>query len=289
MIEKARKVVFACELKDASVLSRRDWLLGLSILGLGSLADSCLASPAPLWLDQRQVGSFVFRSTFMLSDAETIDVGLVDLEAELRRILSLRSGKQTVEVLLFDTEAQYRSIVSIRHPEISDIRACFVQQGDLATIYTYKQPSLAIDLRHECTHALLHADLPKLPLWLDEGLAEYFEPPKSERAVGDAHLKRLLEELDSSRMIQLVELEKEIEFESFSGRDYRFAWAWVHFLLHGPEEASQTLWKYLGELRLRKETLPLSNLLSKTCSHYQDQFVAHFRNWPDVVHDSKAE
>ena len=31
------------------------------------------------------------------------------------------------------------------------------------------------DLRHECTHALLHAALPYVPLWLDEGLASLYE------------------------------------------------------------------------------------------------------------------
>ena len=31
------------------------------------------------------------------------------------------------------------------------------------------------DLRHEATHALLHVAVGDLPLWLDEGLAEYFE------------------------------------------------------------------------------------------------------------------
>ncbi|GIT30210.1 MAG: hypothetical protein Ct9H300mP1_22560 [Planctomycetaceae bacterium] len=31
------------------------------------------------------------------------------------------------------------------------------------------------DLRHEFTHGVLHSSLKRVPLWLDEGLAEYFE------------------------------------------------------------------------------------------------------------------
>ena len=52
-----------------------------------------------------------------------------------------------------------------------------------AAVYAYRHPELPIDLRHECTHALLHANLPMVPLWLDEGLAEYFEMPEAERRV----------------------------------------------------------------------------------------------------------
>ena len=42
---------------------------------------------------------------------------------------------------------------------------------------------LRTDLRHELTHALLHGVLKDVPLWLDEGLAGFFElPPDARRA-----------------------------------------------------------------------------------------------------------
>jgi hypothetical protein len=61
-------------------------------------------------------------------------------------------------------------------------------------VFAYRGEDFETDLRHECTHALLNAALPVVPLWLDEGLAEYFEvlpqsaiarkPASSERGVG---------------------------------------------------------------------------------------------------------
>ena len=44
-------------------------------------------------------------------------------------------------------------------------------------VFAYKSKALPVDVRHEGTHGLLHAALPMVPLWLDEGLAEYFEVP----------------------------------------------------------------------------------------------------------------
>ena len=46
-------------------------------------------------------------------------------------------------------------------------------------VYTYWGDRIQQDLRHELTHALLHSVLKDVPLWLDEGLAEYFEMPVS--------------------------------------------------------------------------------------------------------------
>ena len=52
----------------------------------------------------------------------------------------------------------------------------------------YRNPEFGNDLRHECTHALLHAVLPAVPLWLDEGLAKYFEVQRASRAYGHPYL-----------------------------------------------------------------------------------------------------
>ena len=50
---------------------------------------------------------------------------------------------------------------------------------------------LRTDLRHELTHALLHSVLKDVPLWLDEGLAGYFELPPENDGVNPQHLELL--------------------------------------------------------------------------------------------------
>lgn len=271
-----------------NVSSRREWLSFVGALGVGLLVPKCSAKPASAWVDERQVGSFVFRSTFPLSEAETTKVGLIELEAELQRILRLGNSNQPLEVQLFASEEEYLSVIQANHPKISKRRALFIGHGEMATVYAYKQDELAVDLRHECTHALLHSDLPDLPLWLDEGLAEYFEPPSSQRANGDSHLNHLLNQLDANRLIRIVDLEQENEFAAFDENDYLFAWAWVHFLLHGPKEASEALWRYLACIRGETVAQPLSSMLVKASPRYEEQFLTHFRRWPEVVKQGKV-
>ena len=68
-----------------------------------------------------------------------------------------------------------------KYPKLPSRRAFFVAQtrgvgrSEDLLIYTYWGERVQQDLRHELTHALLHSVLKDVPLWLDEGLAEYYE------------------------------------------------------------------------------------------------------------------
>ena len=80
-----------------------------------------------------------------------------------------------IDVSILDDEAAFRTFLTFHHPELPDRRAFFLAGPDGATIYTARGDHLEEDLRHEATHALLHRAGLAMPLWLDEGLAEYFE------------------------------------------------------------------------------------------------------------------
>ena len=73
------------------------------------------------------------------------------------------------------------------YPRVPYRRALFVKSGSRGRVFAYEHEDLAVDVRHESTHALLHASLPMVPLWLDEGLAEYFEVAESQRAFDHPH------------------------------------------------------------------------------------------------------
>ena len=73
------------------------------------------------------------------------------------------------------TATHLRTFSSSITPSCPPRRAFFLAQGSQRVVYTYSSPRLEEDLRHEATHALLRGAFGDLPLWLDEGLAEYFE------------------------------------------------------------------------------------------------------------------
>ena len=72
-----------------------------------------------------------------------------------------------------------------------DRRAFFVSDFDRLNVYAWWGDNVGDDLRHEVTHGYLHSTLQEIPLWLDEGIAEYFEVPRGDGGVNRAHVELL--------------------------------------------------------------------------------------------------
>ena len=276
-------------------LSRRQALAAMAAGAAWCVAPSAQAAAEPRWIDQRRLGPFICRSAFPLDDALLADADLASLELELRRVLALAPCQAQIEVLLLSDAQQHRRLIAERHPAAPYRRALYCQtkqQGQTkprAVIYAYRHAQLAIDLRHECTHALLHADLPMVPLWLDEGLAEYFEPRPADRAHGPDHLEAVVAELSRGRLVSLTALEAKHDLAEMSDVDYRYAWAWTHFLLHGPAAASMQLWATLAALRRYEPPTPMSQRLAATLGQPDAAFAQHFRDWPRVLRASRQQ
>ncbi len=262
------------------------WLFAARCLTVALLlvGGVCVVRPAragepPVWTDSRQLGPFIVRATFPLDAQQSLLEELPKLERELRRVLGLSPCRQPIEVLVLASEEQHRALLKQRFPGVPYRRALFVKQAGHSTVFAYQHAELAIDLRHECTHALLHADLPMLPLWLDEGLAEYFEMAAPERPFGNPHGESLRWNMRLGLVRSVKELETRRELPDLSGRDYQFAWAWTHFLLHGPQEATEQLWAFLGSIRRREPPGRLSERLEQALPGLNRRLVAHFRAW----------
>ena len=107
---------------------------------------------------------------------------------------------------------------------------------------------------HELLHEYLAWNLPPLPVWLEEGLAEYYSTftTSGDRAtVGGIHLEhlRLLRERVPMKLDELFAVGKESPWYSESARRgpfYAQAWAFTHFLLHSDPALSQSLFRFLG-------------------------------------------
>ena len=141
-------------------------------------------------------------------------------------------------------------------------RAFFMAHGDRRVVYTFLGDRLEEDLRHEATHALLHVAVGVLPLWLDEGLAEYFEGPDGRQGVNSEHLARLPADLASGWKPDLARLETLKTVRQMTPRDYRESWAWAHYLLNGSESGKAALLDYLDGLRTKPDARPLTERLS---------------------------
>ncbi|WP_425398091.1 DUF1570 domain-containing protein [Aeoliella sp.] len=257
-------------------VSRRTF--GKRALAAGAVAFGLArgAQAAPWWIDQRQVGPFICQSAFPLIEYQELLDELAPLERELMRVLAVQPCKTPIYLHLMANKRQHTEYIRERFPEVPYRQALFIKQNNRASVFAYKNDELDIDIRHECTHALLHADMPMVPLWLDEGLAEYFELAKDKRARHHSHLKKVKWDLKRKKLKSVAELEKEERLEDMTAADYRSSWAWVHFMLHGPVEAHAELVMFLNEIRNHTMPRALSQRLAEAVPNLSWRIQQHF-------------
>ena len=77
----------------------------------------------------------------------------------------------------------------------------------------------------------------------------------------------------------VLKLEDISELKNMSGREYRDAWAWVHFMLHGPPEARLMLQRYLREIAEQRVPAPLSQQLASAVPNADQRMREHFLRW----------
>jgi hypothetical protein len=61
--------------------------------------------------------------------------------------------------------------------------------------------------------------------------------------------------------------------------EYRSAWAWTHFMLHGSPEARDELARYLGDIAAHAPPGELSDRLRRRIPDVERRFVTHFQEW----------
>jgi hypothetical protein len=213
---------------------------------------------APVQLPHRfslRIAPYVFLSDFELPRTQPLFAELAALRDQVQKELLLPPGNTAVQVYLFESEALYKSYMKARYPDLPSRRAFFVVQprsmgGEDLNIYTWWGDRIRQDLRHELTHALLHSVIRDVPLWLDEGLAEYFELPPEQNGVNFSHVEVLGRGLKSgATQLNLARLEALKDVEQMNPAEYRESWAWVHLMLRTRPEAKTVLLSYLQQLR----------------------------------------
>jgi hypothetical protein len=233
------------------------------------------------WLDSRQIQPFVIQATFPLAEYDGLFLELPELQREISRTLGVPPARTPIDIFLFANAEQYREYTERHFPKVPYRPALFIWDGGSPAVYTYRKPDFDVDLRHECTHALLHSVLPVVPLWLDEGLAKYFEVPADQRASGHPYFDDLKWKWSLRLgMVRTIEsLERRQNLTEMDAADYRYSWAWVHFMLHGPKPAHEALVNYLACYQRSVPAGKLSVRLAAEVPNSTEKMIQHFKNW----------
>lgn len=250
-------------------------LILLACSGCRSVSERTYAAVRP---SQHTVSSdtfTVFSDTPIPTDSELI-AELRAVQQQVIQELELPPPDQAVSVFLFADEVAYRTYMQATWSHLPPRRAYFVGSPRELAVYSFIGPSVHEDLRHEFTHGLLHSCLATVPLWLDEGLAEYFEIPNTiTGAPHPPHLRELRTATLEGWTPNLYRLELMSDFRDLSQRDYAESWLWVHYLLNGDPAVRRMFLDYLAELRTARVPQRLLTRVEELVPAWQRELRRH--------------
>jgi hypothetical protein len=241
----------------AHLVSGPDWQAGLPPgVPLGGIW------PRPTGLPDRTelvAGQLVIHADFPLAGQHRLVRELEALRTEVSQRLGLPISDEPIHLYLFESPARYEEFVARQFPSFPARRAFFVETDTSLAVFAPWQDRIAEDLRHETTHGYVHAVVPAVPLWLDEGIAEYFEIPRADQGLHAAHLAHLAGRLiEGTWQPDMARLEALASAGELSQDHYAEAWCWVHWLLDTTPERRALLQDYLAEVRRDPAAPPLS-------------------------------
>jgi hypothetical protein len=238
-----------------------------------------IAPPAlPGKAGAQRVSQFVFYSDTPLQPNAPLFEELSRLRDSVFYELHLPPSNTVVQVYLFDDQDRYERYMRYRYPELPKRRAFFVAHPGTPggprelLVFTYWGDHLRQDLRHELTHALLNSVLREVPLWLDEGLAEFFELPPERDGLNSLHVDTLRKD---SVVLDLAALERLDQVPQMGRAQYQESWAWVHLMLRDSPQAKLVLLSYLQQLREPTPPGPLLPRLRQIYPNPSDALARH--------------
>ncbi len=204
----------------------------------------------------------ILHSDVKLDSDDPLIEELKELRQQIAQTLELKLGEKQVEVFMFKDETSYHKFLTNHYPGLPPRRAYFVGTSRKLAVYTVWTDRIREDLRHEFTHGVLHSALPAVPLWLDEGLAEYFELSTAAGIPRADYLSELARIQHNGWKPNLKRLERLDAVGEMQRLDYAESWAWVHWMLHNNPQTRRSLLDYANYPE-RAAALPLSKRLAK--------------------------
>jgi len=235
------------------------------------------------------VGQLVIHADFPLAGQHRLVRELDGLRTDVSQTLGLPVSDEPVNLYLFDSPERFDAFVAKRFPMFPARRAFFVETDTTLSVFAAWQDRVAEDLRHETTHGYVHAVVPALPLWLDEGIAEFFELPRADSGLHAAHVAHLAGRLvEGTWRPDLAKLESVTSAAELTQDHYAEAWCWVHWLLCTTPERRELLQEYLADIRRNGTAAPLSVQLMRAPGQRGDLSADMTRHLEELARSTGA-
>ena len=225
-----------------------------------SALTAALASPAPPrasaargetfgWVSVRSQ-NFTVVGEAREKDLRRVAVRLEEFRAALARLLpeGPKDAGAPTTVIVFRDDAAYQPFKPVLGGQTASYVAGYFQPGAEVNYITLALDSdwsrgYASTLQHEHTHLLVNNYFPAAPLWLKEGLAEFYSTARlskdRRRVSAGAELPTRVRQLRGAQLIplrMLFEVDQASPYYYESGKRglfYAQSWALAHFILNG--------------------------------------------------------
>lgn len=211
---------------------------------------------------------------FDLKDNSQVLQEVRNLKMELRDDLGIPFSNAKIHVRIFRDADQFAQFTQVHFPQLGGRRALFVVERGEYFVYATWSENVLSDLRHELTHAYLNSAVGTLPLWLDEGLAEYYEVAGVPGRLNREHLPWLTDGIQRRTWHPNLErLATLARPEQMTANDYAESWLWVHYLMQNKQ--SPIIRNYLLARRDKKIVDPIPLAIRTTIPQAEVKLAGH--------------
>ncbi len=258
--------------------SRRSWLAGgCQLFGAVLGLSVARATAATSWPHEVQWGRFHFHGDRPLGEAKQWAEHLEELAGRMEKELELVGADEPIAVMVLANQQILDRYLKRYFPEVGGRRSIFLRHQDRSQVFVCRHPGLVEDLRHEVCHALLHLSIPNLPVWIDEGIAEYYEVQESSEALHPVHGSRIAWLVRLGHAPSLKAMERDSFDPGSSSGSYGDAWGWIHFLMTHSEASRRVLVDHLAAMHAGNDRSTLHQRLEQSLGNPRLEFLSHYQ------------
>ena len=244
---------------------------------VSSASVSSSGAMASRWPYVERVEQFHVHSTVPIAKLEMHLLYLSSLPKELANALAISISEQPIHLVVLESRESLDNYVKRLLPDAPSRRALYIRHRGPGLVLTYFNAGWVTDARHECTHALLDASGVKVPQWLDEGLAEYFETASTDPLKHAIHGPAVQSQIRYGQVADIQQLEHTDSNTVLTAKDYRDAWSITAFALNSSDQTKSVFQKYLQDLQSERAAGLLSHRLQPAVRSWREDFTQFFR------------